>query len=330
MPFSLISDMKGREDLLNPLADGSTIHMFPRSVTVPAEAAAINPDGAVIGAWKFDQAAFEAMPRLLVVARFGIGYDTVDVPAATRAGVAVVNTPYAPLVNTAEHTVALLMALAKNLKLEARRMASGETRRGNHFSVELEGKTLGLVGMGRIGSRVAQICSAGLRMNVIAYDPWLTQAQAQDLGVTLYPSLADVLSRADFVSLHVPLSPETRHLIGPRELAQMKPSAFLLNASRGPVVDEAALTQALKFGQIAGAGLDVWDPEPPQPTNPLLQLDNVVGTPHSAGQTPESNQRCAIAMMKGALNVLKGMRPDGLVNPDVWDSPARIARLAKQ
>jgi D-3-phosphoglycerate dehydrogenase len=327
--FTIVSDLGFIEEKLKSLAEGSNMVFCRRDAEGLEAAYKAKAQGAAISWFPFGAETLDAMPDLLVVGRLGVGYDNIDADAATERGVVVVNTPDAPTINTAEHTVCLLLSLAKRLKQYARLMATGASHRTAPRPIELKGKTLGLVGLGRIGGRVAHICGQGLGMQVIGYDPYISEDRASSLGVNLQPTMADVLRAADFVSVHVPLSQKTKHLIGMEEFRLMKPTAFFINCSRGPVIDEDALAEALRAGELAGAGLDVWDPEPPAPSNPLLAMENVVGTPHTAGLTPENLDRMSRAMMKGVLDVLRGIRPAGFVNPKVWDSAARKQRLQR-
>ncbi|HIC90258.1 MAG TPA: hydroxyacid dehydrogenase [Anaerolineae bacterium] len=261
-----------------------------------------------------------AGPALRVVARPGIGVDNIDLAAATAHRVAVVNTPDAPTESTAEHTVALILGLAKRVCEVDRQLRSG-TFQGipSMAGTELAGKTLGLIGLGRIGRRVAEICQV-LHMHVLAYDPYVASSQAAALGVTLVDNLNTLLETADVVSLHVPLTSETRGLIDATALRRMKCSAFLVNCSRGGIVDEEALLQALQEGIIAGAALDVFVSEPPPPDHPLLALPNVIATPHIASQTDDGRRRMGLSAVEQTLQVLHGQRPAHLLNPDVWDS----------
>jgi phosphoglycerate dehydrogenase-like enzyme len=181
---------------------------------------------------------------------------------------------------------------------------------------------LGIVGYGRIGRRVGEICRLGLRMQVLAHDPFLGDVALPE-GVQRVETLEELLARADFVTLHVLLTAGTRHLIGARELRQMKQGAYLINASRGPVVDEPALIAALEEGHLAGAGLDVFDPEPPLPASPLRRLPNVVITPHVAANTPQAHRRMSMSAVEQVLLVMRGDRPTSLLDPAVW--PGRAA-----
>lgn len=256
-----------------------------------------------------------AGPQLRVVARPGIGIDNIDVGAATARRVAVVHTPDAPTEPTAEHAVALLLALAKRVReVDAGLRTRGWDSRGPLVGTEVAGKTLGLVGLGRIGGRVAQIAQA-LGMHVLVYDPYISEGRAVTLGVRLVESFEDLLAAADFVSLHTPLTPKTRGLIDAKALAQMRPTAYLINCARGPVVDEAALFQALHDGVIAGAGLDVFTQEPADAHNPLFGLPNVIVTPHVASYTHAGLRRMGMGAVEQVLQVLQGERPRHLVNP---------------
>jgi D-3-phosphoglycerate dehydrogenase len=258
-------------------------------------------------------------PHLRVISRTGIGLDNVDVAAATARGIAVCNAPDAPTIATAEHAVALMFAVAKQLKGFDRTLAGQE--RPNFFeqsrNLELYGACLGLVGLGRIGSHVAKSAHA-LGMTVIAYDPFVTAEKAVALGVTMKPTLEAVLGEADVVSLHLPLTPETQRLINADRLAQMKPGAVFINVARGGLVDEEALYQALESGQLLGAGLDVFAVEPPPPNHPLVGRQDVIVTPHIASSTIVGKRRLWTAGVMNALQVLRGERPAHLVNPEVW------------
>lgn len=258
---------------------------------------------------------FARAPRLHTVVRFGIGYDNLDLAAATAAGIGAVNTPEAPTESTAEFTIALLLAVARRVALADRRMRTGRMELGYELQgMDLAGKSLGLVGCGRIGQRVAEIACA-LRMQVQAFDPHISVPPP---GVTLCPGLPALLATSDVVSLHVPLLPETRHLLNAQTLARMKPGALLINAARGAIIEETALVAALRTGHLGGAGLDVWDPEPPAAHHPLLQMDNVVAAPHIAAYTAEGQRRSHRAAVEQALMVLRGERPPALLNPAVW------------
>jgi len=264
-------------------------------------------------------ATFERAKKLKIVARFGIGYDSINLEDATKYGICATNTPDAPTEPTAEMTITLMLAAVKRIKMADIFFTDGSWPDSLQFmSMDLEGKTLGIVGLGRVGGRVSEIARA-LRMQVIAHDPYIDEERFTKLQVQRAPDLQAVLSTADILTLHSPLNDETRGLIGAAELSQLKKGAFLINAARGPIVVQSALIDALESGHLAGAGLDVWDPEPPSSDNPLLKMENVVKTPHIAARTKEGRERCAAGVVQCALTVLRGERPVNLLNPEVWD-----------
>ncbi|NJM07140.1 hypothetical protein HC891_14600 [Candidatus Gracilibacteria bacterium] len=251
-----------------------------------------------------------AGPQLKMVVRHGIGYNTLDVPTATRYGVLCCNTPDAPTESTAEHTVGLMLAVAKVIVRADRALRNNDPWvREDFLGVEVRDRVLGVIGCGRIGRRVAEICALGLQMQVLIYDPFLPGNAVLPQGVRVVGEIDEVIAQADFLTLHTPLSAETQHLIGERELRLMKRGACLLNVSRGPVVDEAALIRALADGHLGGAGLDVFDPEPPDPKNPLLHMSHVVVTPHVASFTDKGVWRMSMSAVDQVLQVLVGERP---------------------
>lgn len=270
---------------------------------------------------QYDSALMATLPNLRMIARTGIGYDNVILADATAHGIVVTNTPDGPTESTAEHTVAMLMALAKRLKQGDANMADGKwgPRTGSLIGVEVRGRTLGLVGLGRIGKRVAHICGQGLLMKVIAYDPYVSAAQGAALGVTM-TDLDSVLAQADFLSVHVPATPETRHLINQAGIAKMKDGAFVLNLARGPLVDEAALLEAIDSGKLAGAGLDVFDPEPLPVTSRLRNHPLILVTPHTAGVTLEGRERIEVMAVERLLAFFRGETPPDVVNLEVMRS----------
>ena len=262
--------------------------------------------------------------RLKMVATPGIGVDKIDVEAASERGIIVIHNPDAPTQSTVEHTVALLMAMAARVMTGDRFLREGRPLdRDRMRGTELRGRNLGVVGYGRIGRRVAATCALGLGMNVRVCDPYVDRQQETPEGVTLTDDFDSVLRDAKFVTLHVPLSPDTRHLVGERELHMIPEGGYLVNASRGPVVDEQALIRVLRDGHLAGAALDVTDPEPPLPDNPLLGMENVIVTPHIASNTDLGVH----AMMHGVADqiaqVIAGEPPRSMVDPGVW--PGRFA-----
>jgi len=228
----------------------------------------------------------DAGENLKVVARAGIGLDNVDVEAATRRGVMVVNAPQSNIVSAAEHTIALLLAQARNIPQANDALKHGRWDRSSFKGVELQGKTLGVVGIGRVGSLVAQRAAA-FGMRVIAFDPYVPRERAKEMGVELMPTLEALLVQSDFISINLPRNADTEGLIGERELALVKEGARLVNTARGGIVDEAALAKAIVEGRLAGAALDVFDEEP-MTDSPLFGLGSVVVTPHLGASTLEA------------------------------------------
>lgn len=270
----------------------------------------------------------EEAPRLRVIGTAGAGVDHIDVSGATAAGIPVVNNVGIGPVPVAEHAVGLMLSLARRIVAGDRgvrrdRWACRERLIGPDLGIELTGRTVGIVGFGFIGQRVAMICQGGFGARVLAYDPFLDDGIFAAAGVERRRALRDLLSEADFVTLHVPLTEETRHVIGAEQVGYMKPTAYLINCARGAIVDEVALVRALRDGRIAGAGIDVFDPEPPAPENPLFQFENVVVTPHIAGLSQETSRRLSLSVAEQILQVLADERPPRLVNPEVWDRRRR-------
>jgi phosphoglycerate dehydrogenase-like enzyme len=275
--------------------------------------------GALAGAALYDARVMERAPGLLVISRTGIGYDRVDVDAATRLGIAVCNTPDGPTVSTAEHAITLMLMVAKKvLPAEAAlRAGTSATYYARHGGIELDGKVLGLVGFGRIARRVARI-AGGLGMRVVAFDPYLAP-DAATAEVTLAGTLDQLLAAADVVSVHVPLSPASRGMFDAERFAAMRRGSVFVNTARGGLVDHDALLDALDRGHLSGAGLDVTDPEPLPPDHPLLGRDDVVVTPHVASATADGKLRILRAAFRQAVDVIDGRRPEHLLNPEVWD-----------
>ena len=258
-------------------------------------------------------------PRLRVIARPGIGVDRIDLDAATRRGIMVVNTPDGPTESTAEHTIALLLNLCKQVMTGDRILRTGHpfpTLAELAPGLEVAGAVLGLVGLGRIGSRVADIARV-LGMKVLAFDPVITPERASMLGVELVPSLAELLPRAQVVSLHCPSTPETRHIMNAGTLSLMPRGSYLINAARGALIDEAALLDALRSGHLAGAALDVYDPEPPVTNHPLFTHPNTICTPHVGSYTTASVVRMRVMVCEQIASVLRGEHPTNLVNTAV-------------
>jgi D-3-phosphoglycerate dehydrogenase len=272
-------------------------------------------------ATQVDARAIAAGSRLKVVARAGVGLDNVDVPAATEAGVMVVNAPTSNVVSAAELAIGHLLALARYIPDANASAKAGEWKRSRFTGVELFEKTIGIVGLGRIGTLVAQRL-AGFGATLIAYDPYVTPSRAQQLGITLV-SLDELVEQADFITIHIPKTPETTGLIGAEEFAKAKPSLRIVNASRGGIIDEDALYAALKSKRIAGAGLDVFVSEPPT-GSPLLELDNIILTPHLGASTDEAQEKAGVSVARSVRLALDGeLVPDavnvagGIIDPYV-------------
>ncbi|MEO3782811.1 phosphoglycerate dehydrogenase [Actinocorallia sp. B10E7] len=272
-----------------------------RDALLPAVA---DVDALIIrSATKANAEVFDHAKKLRVVARAGVGLDNVDVEAATKAGVMVVNAPTSNIVTAAEHAIALLLATARNVPQGHAALKQGEWKRSKYTGVELQGKTVGVLGLGRIGVLVAQRL-AGFDMEVIAYDPYIQAARAAQLGVKLV-SLDELLQQSDFITVHLPKTKETLGLIGDRELHLVKPEVRIVNAARGGIVDEAALDRALTEGRVAGAGLDVFSTEPCT-DSPLFKHDNVVATPHLGASTHEAQEKAGTQVAKSVKLALSG------------------------
>lgn len=280
--------------------------------------AAANADALLTVFAPITRRVLESLPRLRVVVRYGIGYDNVDVDAATDTGVLVVNIPDFCLDEVSDHAMSLVLACARKLV-----QLNDGTRQGRWVEAQsaissvapLYEQTIGLVGCGNIGRLTAKKARC-FGLKTVGYDPYVDASLADEYGITLV-GLSGLLEESDYVSLHTPLTEETRHLIGKDELKQMKPTAFLINTARGAVVDEPALIQALRENRIAGAGLDVFEKEPIEPDNPLLKMGNVIVTPHCASSTCSAMNRLKISVAQEAARVLTGKWPKNLVNKAV-------------
>ena len=257
-----------------------------------------------------------AAENLRVIGRAGIGVDNIDVEAATKRGIVVMNTPAGNNVTTAEHAISMMLALARSIPQATASMKAGKWEKSRFVGSEVFNKTLGIVGIGNIGSLVAER-ALGLKMRVIAYDPFISQAAAQRLGVELV-SLDDLYGRSDFISVHTPLNPETRGLIGAAAFSKTKKGVRIINCSRGGIVDEEALAAAIAAGKVAGAALDVFAQEPPSGDHPLLKLDQVICTPHLGAATDEAQLNVALAIAQQVVNYLtRGVVQDAVNVPSI-------------
>jgi D-3-phosphoglycerate dehydrogenase len=262
--------------------------------------------------------------NLKVIARAGIGLDNVDVPAATRRGVMVVNAPQSNIVSAAEHTMALLLAQARAIPQANRELKAGRWDRPAHQGVELQGKTLGVVGLGRVGALVAQRAAA-FGMRIIAFDPYVPRERAKEMGIELMPTLEALLVQADVVTLHLPRTPDTEGLIGERELALVKDGARIVNTSRGGIVDEHALAKAIEEGRIAGAALDVFATEPTT-ESPLFGFEQVVVTPHLGASTAEAQDKAGTAVAEMVRLALSGEFVPYAVNVSAGAEVSEVVR----
>ncbi len=273
-------------------------------------------DAVLIRSAKITAKIMDAVPSLKVIAKHGIGVDNIDIPAATARGILIVNAPFANVNAVAEHGLALIMACAKHIVRMHNLTCEGEFKQRNKYiTTELAGKTVGLVGLGRISSLLAKKLGA-LDVKIIASDPFVSAERAAELGAELV-TFEELLAKADFVSLHTPLMDSTHHMMSTEQFKAMKSSAVLVNVSRGPVVDEVAMIAALKAGEIAGAGLDVFEAEPPQNDNELFTMPNVIVSPHNAALSDNAMRAMAVDAATGIIDYLEGRTPTWMVNKEV-------------
>lgn len=281
----------------------------------------IDADAYILRIGKIDRKAIERCEKLKVITRPGVGYDSVDVQAATERGIPVVLCPAANARAVAEHTVALLLACAKNIVESVNETKAGNFGiRNRYAAVDIVDKMLVVLGFGNIGRQVAKLCAA-LDMKVGVFDPFVKRETAEEMGYVYFENMLDALAAADFVSLHMPSMPSTRGMIAAEQFKAMKPTAFFLNAARGDVVNEPALIAALKNGEIVGAGLDVLVEEPFPADHPFMTMPNVVLTPHMAAQSQETVSKLVTMAAEGTLAVLRGEKWPYVANPEVYDHP---------
>ena len=281
----------------------------------PLEKAIEGVQGVIVRVARFPGETIRGATQLKIVAKHGVGYDSIDVSAATACGVIVTNTPTANSQSVAEHALTLLLAVARRIGESCRDLALRSMRPQKIYQgIELSGKVLGIVGLGSSGLRLATMAARRLDMRVIGFDPY---KDPWPDGIERFRDVGAMLAEADYVSIHVPLTNETRNLLGQTALARMKPTAVLVNTARGGIVDEAALAVAIRSGRLAGAGLDVVVDEPLTPDHPLAGIPNVILTPHVAGVTEEGMMNMAITAAEDVLRVLRGEHPQYPVNPEV-------------
>ena len=274
-------------------------------------------DGILVrSATKLTRDVLEHSGALRVIGRAGVGVDNVDVEAATERGILVMNTPEGNTVSTAEHTFSLLLALSRNIPQAVASVRGGKWDKGTFAGVEVRGKTLGIVGVGRIGKQVARFAQ-GFQMKVIGFDPFITREKATELAIELV-ELDELFRRSDYITVHTPLTNETRHIINAAAIEKMKPGVRIINCARGGIVDEAALVAALESGRIAGAALDVFSTEPPE-ANQLLELGNVIATPHLGASTAEAQEQVAVDVAEQMADYLLDGRITNAVNVPLVD-----------
>ena len=301
---------------------------------IPWQATAVDPDefnsqafrsqlfqveAVVVRLFRIGSEDISRAGKLKVIAKHGVGLDNIDCEAATAAGVPVVYTPEANANAVAEHTLALMLGLARKLRPASEALMAGRFADRSRFSgIELNGRTLGIAGLGKIGRRVAAKAYHGLGMKVHGYDPFVSPDDFP-AWLGLEETLEDLVRKSDILSLHLPLTSETRHLVNLQSLGWFKPGALLVNTSRGPVVDEDALVRALHQRTLAGAALDVFEQEPVPADHPLLQAPNILLTPHISSSTREALDNMSRQAAQGLLDVLNGRRPEYVANPEVFE-----------
>ena len=311
--------------VLDPIA-GVEYETMPDTGGVGAPEVLDRYDAVISLDYRFPAASFVGLERLVVLSRWGVGYDMVDVDACTNAGVILAITPDSVRRPVAEGILALIFALAKNLRTLDRQIRAGRWRRELPVLVDLEGRTLGSIGLGNIAGEMFRLARAVGFGRLLAYSR-PTHSKAEALGVEL-TDLDTVMRESDFVAINCPLTTETRGMIGARELGLMKPTAYLINTARGAVVDEPALVEALRQGRIAGAGLDVFATEPIPDNHPLLELDNVLLSPHLLARTGGCIRDTSLSACRNVLAVARGVAPLHVANPEVLAHPRVRERLA--
>jgi D-3-phosphoglycerate dehydrogenase len=266
-------------------------------------------------------------PNLIAASSNGAGYDTIDVDACTAQGIVVVNQSGGNKEGVAEHALAMMLTLSKRIIEVDRRMRAGpDIPRNAYIGRELLNRTVGVLGIGNVGGRLAELCRGLFNMRVLAYDPYMTAEQIKAKGAEKV-ELDELLAQADFVSVHCPLTRQSRKMMGAAQFARMRPDAYFITTARGFIHDETALAEALANKRIAGAGLDVWEEEPPPHDHPLMRFDNVLVSPHTAGATEESRENMSRIAAEQVLDILDGKKPPRLINPEVW--PAYRERFTR-
>jgi D-3-phosphoglycerate dehydrogenase len=302
-------------DMLNA-AEGVTVDAAAKMSRDELLSKAATADGLVIrSATTVDKEMFNALTKIKAIARAGVGVDNVDLEEATRRGVVVMNAPDGNTIATAEQTLALMLALARHLPQAYLSMREGRWDRKSFTGTELRGKTLGVVGFGRVGQAVAKRALA-FEMEVIAYDPYIPPSVAEEYQVDLLP-LDEVISRSHYLTLHTVATAETKGMINAENIAKMRDGVRIINAARGTLINDFDLADAVKSGKVAGAALDVYAAEPPGDDHPLLGLDGVIHTPHLGASTTEAQEAVAVQAVNNLLNALLKQEYSSVVNPDV-------------
>lgn len=313
-----------REAGVKILASRSRIEMAAdgEEATVIARLNESKADALIVRVEAVTRRILAEAPALKIIGMHGVGTDAIDVEAATSLGVVVLHTPLVNFKSTAEHALTLMLAVAKQISTGDQAVRGGNFTdfRNRHLPMEIEGRSIFIIGLGRIGGEMARKCGAGFNMRVLSYDPLYDKAAMAKRAVE-WASMDDGLAAADFVTVHVPLKADTRKLINAAAFARMKKGAIFINASRGPVVDQPALIAALRSGHLRGAGLDVFDPEPVPAGDDILSAPNLVLSPHYAGDTVEARTRCSETIARTVLDALDGAPPEGIVNPEVLKRP---------
>lgn len=278
------------------------------------------PDGLIVRQGKITEVVLKASPNLVSVCKYGVGTDNIDIASASKLGISVFNTPGTIFESVAEHTVALILSLLRQIPYHDKQIRSGIFEKSKYVGQELLGRTLGLIGFGRIGRRVAELV-APFNMNILVYHPSNTKERLPQ-HIRKLEKIEELLSSADIISLHCPLCDETRGMINANTISRMRRSVYIINTARGAIIDEADLLQALKSKQIAGAALDTFEIEPPGPTNALYDLDNVIFSPHIAGISDRSFRNTGLAAARNILAALRGETLDA----GIWLNPEAIAK----
>ena len=330
----LVSDSLSEEGL-KVLKDEKELQVDVKLKLPPEELKAIIKDYdalVVLSSTKVNKDIIEAATKLKVIGRAGVGLDNVDADAASKRGIIVMNTPAGNTISTCEHTWSLMLSMSRNVPNANASLREGRWDRSKYMGVELYGKTLGIIGLGRIGTEVAKRGMA-FGMRVIAYDPYLTVERANDLGVELV-EVKDIIRESDYITVHTPITNETKHLIGEKELEQMKKGVRLINCARGGIIDEKALVKALESGRIAGAALDVYEDEPPKDFS-MFKCEKLIATPHLGASTEEAQVNVAIEVAKQVADALLGRGCRNAVNvpcvdPEVYKAIRPYVTLAEK